>query len=82
MNEGTVYLLDSVDLETETGRGVLLHELVHYLQYEEQIDKQADCKNELEALAYMLEAKYLTEHDINPGFTQEHINKLSECRSL
>ncbi|MBT7951065.1 MAG: hypothetical protein HN764_05530 [Gammaproteobacteria bacterium] len=81
MNVGTVYLLDSVDLDTETGRGVLLHELVHYLQYEEQFDKQADCKNELEALAYMLEAKYLTDHDINPGFTQQHIDKLSECRS-
>lgn len=81
MHEKTVYLLDSVDLETEAGRGVLLHELVHYLQYEEALDKEVECKNELEALAYMLEAKYLSENDLEADFSQQHINKVSECRT-
>jgi len=29
-NEEAVYILDTLDLETEKGRGVLLHELVHF----------------------------------------------------
>jgi hypothetical protein len=78
-NNKTIYLLDSVDLKTDVGRGVLLHELVHYLQYEEKLDEKVECKNELEALAYTIEAQYLHQHNHNPGFSQSLINNVSEC---
>jgi uncharacterized protein DUF6647 len=80
-NNKTIYLLDSVDLKTEVGRGVLLHELVHYLQYEEQLDKNVDCKNELEALAYTIEAQYLHEHNQDSEFSKQLIKDRSECSS-
>ena len=79
-NEKAIYLLDELDLNSEEGKGILLHELVHYLQYEEDIDKNVECKNELEALAYMIEAKYLSDHQIKHKITQSHINKVSECK--
>jgi hypothetical protein len=79
-NEKAIYLLDDLDLNTEEGKGILLHELVHYLQYQEDIDKNVECKNELEALAYMIEAKYLNTQHVKHSITQNHINKISECK--
>ncbi|GJM04610.1 MAG: hypothetical protein DHS20C09_06010 [marine bacterium B5-7] len=80
-NDGAVYLLDSIDLDTDAGKGILLHELVHYLQYQTGIDKDAKCKNELESLAYVLEAKFLDSHDHDHNISASHINKVSQCRS-
>lgn len=80
-NEKAVYLLDSIDLDTDEGKGILLHELVHYLQYQTGVDKDAKCKNELESLAYVLEAKFLDSHDHNHNISNSHIDKVSQCRS-
>jgi hypothetical protein len=78
-NDQTIYILDSLDLKTEEGKAILLHELVHYLQYEDSIDKNVECRNELEVLAYTLEAEYLHAQKINHNITQQHINKISTC---
>ncbi len=78
-NSKTIYLLESVDLNTDVGRGILLHELVHYLQYEEHLENEVDCKNELEALAYTIEAKYLHEHNQEHNFSKQLINGISQC---
>ncbi len=75
----TVYLLDSIDLETEKGKSVLLHELVHYVQYQNGHDKKVNCKNELENLAYHLEARYLQEHGEHVDFSQNHVDRVSQC---
>lgn len=75
----TVYILDTIDLTTEKGKSILLHELVHYVQYENDHDKKVDCKNKLEHLAYNLEAKYLNQHGERVGFTQGHVQRVSRC---
>ena len=75
----TVYLLDSIDLETEKGKSILLHELVHYVQYENNHDQKVDCKNKLENLAYQLEARYLHEKGMHVSFTDKHIQRVSQC---
>ena len=80
--ERMVYLHDSIDLETEKGKAILLHELVHFLQYEYGQDKEVNCKNELESLAYMLEAKYLYDHHEHADFDEEHIRKIGTCRGV
>ncbi|KKN14098.1 hypothetical protein LCGC14_0999670 [marine sediment metagenome] len=54
----TVYVLDSTNLTTLSGKSELAHELVHYLQYSHGIDKQVACIKELEPLAYKIQAKY------------------------
>ena len=79
-NEKAVYLLDSIDLKTTHGKGILLHELVHYLQYQTGIDKNATCKNELESLAYMLEVKFLESQHQHHNITKSHIHRVSQCR--
>ena len=75
----TVYLLDNIDLESERGRSNLLHELVHYLQYQLGVSDRVQCKNELEPLAYELEARYLAEHDAQIDFTYGQVRRLSRC---
>ncbi|HIM07102.1 MAG TPA: hypothetical protein EYG49_00990 [Gammaproteobacteria bacterium] len=80
-NEGAVYLLDTIDLETDEGKGILLHELVHYLQYQTGIDHDVRCKNELESLAYVLEAKFLESQDHDHNISTSHIDKVSQCRT-
>ena len=80
-NEKAVYLLDSIDLDTDEGKGILLHELVHYLQYQTGEDDNVQCKNELESLAYVLEAKFLESHDHKHDISQSHIDKVSQCRA-
>ena len=80
-NEKAVYLLDSIDLETDEGKGILLHELVHYLQYQTGEDDNVQCKNELESLAYVLEAKFLESHDHKHHITKSHIDNVSQCRT-
>ncbi len=79
-NEKAVYLLDSIDLDTDEGKGILLHELVHYLQYQTGMDDNVKCKNELESLAYVLEAKFLESHDHKHNISDAHIDKVSQCR--
>ncbi len=75
----TVYLLDSIDLNTEKGKSILLHELVHYVQYENDHDEQVSCKNKLEHLAYNLEAKYLKQKGERVSFSSAHIKRVSQC---
>lgn len=80
-NEKAVYLLDSINLDTDEGKGILLHELVHYLQYQTGLDDNVKCKNELESLAYVLEAKFLESHDHKHNISQSHIQKVSQCKA-
>lgn len=79
-NEKAIYILDSLDLNSERGRAILLHELVHFLQYQVGDDKKVECKNELESLAYLMEAKYLQAHDQPHTLNVKQISRLSECR--
>ncbi len=79
-NNQTIYMLDSLDLKSEEGKAILLHELVHYLQYEESVDQNVECKNELEALAYTLEAAYLNNQGVTHNISQNHIKNVSSCK--
>lgn len=80
-NEKAVYILDSLDLESTEGVGILLHELVHFLQYQHGHDEKVKCKNELESLAYILEAQFLKAHKHANSISMAHVDKLSQCRS-
>jgi len=78
-NDQTVYLLDTIDLATEQGKAILLHELVHYLQYQAGVDKSVECRNQLESLAYVLEARYMSEQQLDSGITDSHIQRAGQC---
>ncbi len=78
-NNETIYLLDSVDEETERGKAILLHELVHYLQYQNHIEQGTKCMRQLERLAYNLEATHLKEHEAVPDFNSDNVRRASKC---
>jgi len=78
-NNKTIYIVDTLDLSLESDRAILLHELVHFLQYQHNEDKSVECKNELELLAYRLEAKYLNSHNHKADFGEKHIANVVKC---
>ncbi|MEQ8290361.1 MAG: hypothetical protein RIB78_11635 [Gammaproteobacteria bacterium] len=80
-HEKTVYLLDSIDLDTTEGKSILLHELVHFIQYEMNLEKDAACMNELEALAYTLEARFLDTNQHHHNISKKYIDKISQCKT-
>lgn len=77
--DGNIYLLESEDLETVEGRAVLVHELVHYLQYHSGVDRSVECIRKLEPAAYAAQAKYLAQHGKAPEFDQLRILVVSNC---
>ena len=75
----TIYLAHGIDLNGTQGRAIVLHELVHHLQYEYGFDADVRCVNELEPLAYEIEALYLGERQQPIGFSRAHVRRLSRC---
>lgn len=78
--DGNIYLLEDEDLTTIEGQAVLIHELVHYLQYYDGIDKQVECMRELESAAYATQAEFLTQHDQEAPFNDMHVLLVSACK--
>ncbi len=77
----TVFVSERVDLDSQEGQAVLLHELVHFVQYELGHDRRAQCVNELERDAYFLQADYMREHGMRPGFDRFTVVVRSACMS-
>lgn len=75
----TIYLSDIVDINTRFGKSVLLHEVVHYLQYQNGVYDSAQCVAENEKLAYKIQNSYLTEHNVDQLFSKQHIFFASLC---
>lgn len=61
----TIYLSDRIDLDTAYGQSVLLHELVHHVQHQMDLDGIACGWSFLEGDAYTVQAAYLEEHGID-----------------
>jgi len=77
--ENRILLSDGLDLSTTKGKAVLVHELVHFLQYRAGDDRIAQCKNQLESLAYHVEAEYLEAHGDPFPFDHDHFLKIGRC---
>ena len=56
-----VILNKNFDIKTIPDKSVLFHELVHHLQYENDIDSTVKCQGELEKEAYTLQDEWLQE---------------------
>ncbi len=77
--DGKIYLQDDVDLATAEGRAVLVHELVHHLQYYHGLDKSVPCIGSLEPAAYAAQRAYLAEHGKQPDFNEPLVIMASMC---
>jgi hypothetical protein len=68
----TIYVRNGVDMTSIDGKSTLVHELVHFLQYQNGIDRKVACVNALERDAYRAQAAYLRQKGREPmvdGFT-------------
>ena len=77
--ERKIYLWKDFDFTTIRGRAALVHELVHYLQYEQGMHETVDCTAQLELAAYKAEAEYLKQHGKTPKFDGMHMVLSSMC---
>ncbi len=75
----TVYLRDDIDLATVPGRALLVHELAHFVQFEQGIPERLRCKQALEPVAYRVQARYLQYHGERVPFSQAHVERVSTC---
>jgi len=73
-----IYLSDSWNMYNAFDRGVLLHELLHYVQ--DMNNVQYDCMGQLEAEVYPLQKKYLLEvHGVKFEYDELFVKSLSFC---
>ena len=58
----TIFLSERLDLDTVYGKSVLLHELVHHVQHQMDLDEIACGYSFIEGDAYAVQAEYLKQH--------------------
>ena len=78
-HQNTIYVEGGIDLDSDYGNAVLVHELVHYLQFAHGADETANCISELEEDAYRIQAKYMEEQEMIPEFDEFTIRMRSIC---
>ncbi len=72
-----VYLARGTDLGSDEGKAILVHELVHFLQYQHGVHRRISCIGDLEPAAYLLESIYRSRH----GMTRVTSRKAAHGRS-
>lgn len=77
--DGKIYLSSDTDLATTEGQAVLVHELIHYLQYQQGLDRSVPCMRALEPSAYAAQAEYLRQHGGQALFNEAQVFAVSTC---
>jgi len=72
-------LSTALDPNTAYGKSVLLHELVHFVQFETGVAETVECRNALEKDAYELQKIFMTGHDLQPEFNDFTVAMRSTC---
>ena len=73
-----IYLPDTFELHDPWQQGVLLHELLHYVQ--DQNEAKFQCKNDMETEAWPLQKKFLLEyHDYDWEYDKFWFSMVSKC---
>lgn len=75
----TILLSNKIDPNSGYGRSVIVHELVHFIQYQQKLNEEVACLNALERDAYTLQAQYMEQHGIPKNFDQATIALRSMC---
>jgi hypothetical protein len=60
----TIWLRDDFDPQRQEDLSHLVHELVHFLQYQQGDAQRLACGRELEIEAYNIQNRYLSTHDL------------------
>jgi hypothetical protein len=74
-----IYVAANIDLHSAHGNSVLVHELVHFLQFAQGANEETACTSALEGDAYRIQAKYMKAHGLIPEFDEFTIRIRSTC---
>jgi len=77
--ENTIWLRVGVEVETNRGKAVLVHELVHYLQNVNGALAKAPCIAANERLAYDLDGAYRRSHGVPIPWNEITVLARSQC---
>lgn len=74
-----IFLSKNVDISTSEGRGILLHELVHWMQDNYPSDYEYACKEEKELEAYYFQNKYVKKQGSEANIDWVYVNGKYAC---
>lgn len=75
-----IYVSVAVDLSTEYGKSIIVHELVHFLQFQTGRQAHAPCAGALEQPAYQAQKAYMLTHGVKPDFDDFTVASYGQCR--
>lgn len=78
----TILISSKIDIHSPYARSVIVHELVHFIQYQQGVNRKADCLNALERDAYAIQACYMDAHHIPKTFNDVTVALRSTCWDL
>ncbi len=78
-DNSTIYVSDHVDLDSARGHAVLLHELVHFVQFRQGHQSKVPCVNALEKDAYELQTAFMEGRGLVPEFDRFTVAVRSAC---
>lgn len=74
----TIYLRDTFDIQDPWQKGILIHELLHYVQ--DQNNAKFPCSAKMEAEAWPIQRKYLLEvHGLKWDYDELWFKMISAC---
>ena len=76
-----IYLHNRVNLETTAGMSYLVHELVHYIQYDTGQNKSAKCMHALEYDAYAIQNAFMVSYAQKPEIDPFTMAMRSMCEN-
>lgn len=75
----TIYLRENIDLSTDYGKSALVHELIHFIQYQNGQHHSVPCIAALEREAYKIQRIYMEQHGVAPDFDKFTVAMRSLC---
>ncbi len=69
----TMYFHDEFDFSTLKAKSYVLHEYIHFLQFEYGMDKDLACPRQIEHDSYRLQIKYLTDNGVDKNSDLIHV---------
>lgn len=75
----TILIGSKIDIQSPYAHSVIVHELVHFIQYQQGVNRKADCLNALERDAYDIQARYMDAYHIPKPFDEFTVALRSTC---
>ncbi len=78
-HQNRILLSSRIDWDSPYGRSVIVHELVHFIQYQQGMQDRVECLNALERDAYRVQALYMEAHGVTKNFDKLTVTLRSMC---